>query len=68
MDTRDKRASCVAMLSPNRTRCWPNPSGSLASQGQRQQMAYSYAGVLTAIIISYFNGLTSQMLLTGAGQ
>lgn len=67
IDSRDKRASCLAYARPNRTRVWPNPSGSLASQGQRQHLAYLYAGVLTPAVVTMFNGLTTSMRLTGVG-
>lgn len=67
IDSRNKRASCIGLKAPNRLHAWPNPDGSLANQSDRQHMAYCYAGVLTAVIVTLFDGLTTSMRLTGVG-
>lgn len=45
VDTANKRGSCIGFATPPR-RISPVPDGSLANQADRQQMAYSYPGIL----------------------
>lgn len=65
-DTRNKRGSCLLFDLPF-ARIYPNPDGSLANRGDRQQMAMKYAGILTAAIVTLFDGLTTSLRLTGVG-
>ncbi|HND55711.1 MAG TPA: hypothetical protein PLV92_25020 [Pirellulaceae bacterium] len=44
VDTRNKRASCIAFSLP-RGRVYPNPDGDLATKADRQQTAFSYSGI-----------------------
>lgn len=69
INTRNRRASCLSIRQPNRMRVFPNPDGSLANQADRQVMAYMYSGILAggAAIVSWVNGLTTSIRLTGAG-
>ncbi len=67
VNTRDKRFSMMALACPNHTRVWPNPDSSFANQSDRQQLAYLYAGVMGAIIVTLFDGLTTSIRLTGVG-
>jgi hypothetical protein len=70
INTRDRRASCLAWNSPNRARVWTNPAaGELSTQAGRQHAAWVYEGILASapVVIAYFTGLTTSRLLTGAG-
>jgi hypothetical protein len=46
IDTRDERASCLGAASPWRF-VLPNPDGAIG-QGDRQQLAFVYVGILSA--------------------
>lgn len=67
LDTRNKRASAIGIDSPW-LRVWPNPDGAF-DQADRQQIAGKYSGILagTAVVIAWFNGLTTSIRLTGIG-
>jgi len=45
IDTRDKRASCIGLDGPYRF-VLPNPDAPAEDQGDRQQMAFKYRGIL----------------------
>lgn len=49
IDTRNKRAACIGFLASSRI-VFPNPDGSLSSQEDRQQLAYSYPGILAGAL------------------
>lgn len=67
LDSRNKRASALGIaLAPGRV--YPNPDGSLANQGDRQQMAYSYAGVETPEVITWTGRAGSFLPIMGAGR
>jgi hypothetical protein len=51
IDTRNRRASCIGYSAPQRA-VFPNPDGSLANQGDRQQSAYLYPGILAGEPVS----------------
>lgn len=42
VDTRDKRSSVIGINAP----LFPNPDGSLATQADRQHVAWCYSGIL----------------------
>lgn len=67
IDTRDKRASMIALALPF-GRVYPNPPDYTASKGNRQQNNRLFAGVETTPIITWFNGLGTQRMMTGFGQ
>lgn len=60
--TRDRRASCLAFDLPFRV--WPNPDGSLASQADRQQIAWKYPGIAAS---GGGSALLPRLTLLGAG-
>jgi hypothetical protein len=66
VDSRNKRASCLLFDMPF-SRTFPNPDGSLANRADRQHMVGKYAFSLAAIVITFFNGLTTTWRLTGVG-
>ncbi len=45
INTRNRRASCIGYGTPQRA-VFPVPDSSLANQGDRQQMAHLYPGIL----------------------
>ena len=47
LDSQNKRASAIGIDEPW-NHVYPNPDGSLANANDRQQMAYKYAGTLSA--------------------
>lgn len=47
VDTRNKRASCVA-FSLGHGRVWPNPDNDIANAADREHVAFSYPGVAAA--------------------
>lgn len=49
VDTRDKRGSCIGLASPWRS-VLPNPDAAAEDQGDRQQLAYSYRGILAGVL------------------
>lgn len=67
VDTRNKRASVLG-IDLAFLHAWPNPDGAF-DQSDRQQIAFKYSGILAggAVVIAWFNGLTTSMRLTGAG-
>lgn len=67
LDTRPKRSSAL-MLNLPFGRIWPKPDGTLATQADRQHMAYFYAFALTLIAAApWYPGLTTKMRMTGCG-
>jgi len=64
--TRNRRASCLVLALPF-GRVWPSPDGSLANQADRQHCAHLYAAVLTAIVVTIFNGIGTSIRLTKVG-
>lgn len=68
VNTANKRASCISIASPNRLRVWPIPDGSLATQADRQQMAWVYIGILaTPPVIGGAAALNQWWLLWSLG-
>ena len=69
VDTPNKRASCLSLTVQNLGRVWPVPDGAF-DQGDRQQIGFIYRGILAVspIVVTWFNGLTTNIRLTGAGQ
>ena len=53
IDTRQKRRSAIGMMLPFRSVAPPIPDNSF-SQADRQQMLLGYAGILWAVLPSYF--------------
>ncbi len=70
IDTRDKRASCLGLLAPNRIRCWSNPPDFVADQADRQHSAYSYRGILAGAppVNTSLDGFSTMRTLTGVGR
>lgn len=66
IDSANKRYSLIGLLSPTR-RMLPVPDGGFAAQGDRQELEYLYAGVLSAVTVTLFDGLTTSIRLTGVG-
>ena len=52
LDTRDKRASSIGVAIPF-GRLFPNPDGSLATVGDRQQSAMSYRGIAASAAVVF---------------
>lgn len=68
LNTRDNRASALGWNIPV-CKVYPNPDGSLAVQGDRQQIGYVYRAILAAAaaVVTYFDGLTTSRMMTGVG-
>ena len=69
VDTANKRASCLSLTVQNLGHVWPVPDASF-DQGDRQQIGFIYRGILAVnpVAVTWFNGLTTNIRLTGAGQ
>lgn len=52
MDTRNKRASALGIALAFRI-VFPNPDGAIDTSAERQQSAYSYAGISAAAITTF---------------
>lgn len=52
IDTRDRRASCLGINGPYRF-ILPNPDAAAEDQGDRQQMAFSYPGILAVALFGH---------------
>jgi hypothetical protein len=68
VDTRDKRASLIGLAKPW-VRLLQTPTGTIG-QGGRQMLEMLYAGIAAAgpTIVTWMNGLTTSVRLTGVGQ
>lgn len=49
VDTRDKRASVLGLAVATFALVLPNPDGAALTQADRQQTAFSYAGIAAAV-------------------
>lgn len=67
VDTAAKRYSMIGFLQPLK-RMLPIPDGGFSTQEDRQQLEYLYAFVFTPSVVTYFQGLTTSIRLTGAGR
>ena len=67
IDSPDKRYSLIGLMNPWK-RMLPVPDGGFTTQSDRQELIYLYAEVLTASVVSYFDGLTTSIRLTGVGR